>query len=155
MSLRDRAAACRKIAYFLNWKSGLISAWFYGALAAWINWEHGAGAGLAAGTLQAGIAFFLTGFTAGVAQRICDSLDRPLPAYLFGSSAPAAITFAFSALGHWYRETPELWATAFSATFVSFTTSMVMNAFVRNYELLPPALQRIVRLIAMKNSKIT
>ena len=155
-SLRDVAASCRDtIYYFLNWKTGGVSAFFYGALAAWINWRHGIAAGLAAGFLQGGIAFFLTGFTAGVAQRISDMLDRPVPAYLFGSTVPALITFVFSAVGHWYRATPELWATVFSAMAVSFGTSMVMNALVRNYELLPYRLQRLIRFLVMKNSKIT
>ena len=155
MSLRDVAATCRMFAYFFNWKAGLISAAVNGPVVAYANWNHSVFVSVSAGVVQGVVSFGLTALTAGIAQRISDSIERPLYAYAFGSVVPATVTFLVSYGAHVRNETPELFESVLWPTLLSFSTSIGMNALVRNYELLPNWLQWCVRRIVMRNKKIS
>ncbi len=127
--LSNVVAFCRDV---FNWKLALVSAIFQGVMVAGINWDHGIIESLRAGASQAPVSALLTGVTAGVAQLIACKIQKPLPAYFWGSAVPAAVTLAFVAPTHLLNGTPEFLWSCFAPTALSGSTSMSVNFAARN-----------------------
>ncbi|HEY4517129.1 MAG TPA: hypothetical protein VJG64_04255 [Candidatus Paceibacterota bacterium] len=127
--LSNVVAFCRDV---FNWKLALVSGIFQGVMVALINWDHGIIEYLRAGGSQAPVSALLTGVTAGVAQLISCKIQKPLPAYFWGSAVPAAMTLVFVALAHFLNGTPEFLWSCFAPTALSGSTSLFVNLAARN-----------------------
>ncbi len=119
-----------------NVKFAIISAVFNGSVAVMVNWSYGPKEYLAAGIAQAASSFLSTGITARIVQHFSPIQSIPV-SYFFGSLVPATMTFAMSIMAHLINGTPELLASCFAPTLVSYVTSFITNFITRRGYMLP------------------